>query len=88
MDEESFAFGSFRLIPAQRVLVEDGKPLQLGSRALETSPLMSFATSDFPAKFATASTKPLPSLSTHKTTAADAIALAPRDLLQPPPRPK
>jgi len=35
MDEESFAFGSFRLIPAQRMLLEDGKPLRLGSRALE-----------------------------------------------------
>jgi predicted ATPase/DNA-binding winged helix-turn-helix (wHTH) protein len=35
MDEESFAFGSFRLIPAQRVLLEDGKPLRLGSRALD-----------------------------------------------------
>jgi hypothetical protein len=27
MDEETFAFGSFRLIPAQRVLIEDGEPL-------------------------------------------------------------
>src|SRR6266446_1799228 len=35
MDEESFAFGSFRLIPAQRMLLEDGKPLRLGSRALD-----------------------------------------------------
>jgi predicted ATPase/DNA-binding winged helix-turn-helix (wHTH) protein len=35
MDEESFAFGSFRLIPAQRMLLEDGKPLRLGSRALQ-----------------------------------------------------
>jgi predicted ATPase/DNA-binding winged helix-turn-helix (wHTH) protein len=33
MDEESFIFGSFRLIPAQRRLSEDGKPLRLGSRA-------------------------------------------------------
>jgi hypothetical protein len=32
MDEETFAFGSFRLIPAQRMLFEDGKPLRLGSR--------------------------------------------------------
>jgi predicted ATPase/DNA-binding winged helix-turn-helix (wHTH) protein len=30
-----FAFGSFRLIPGQRVLLEDGKPLRLGSRALD-----------------------------------------------------
>jgi DNA-binding winged helix-turn-helix (wHTH) protein len=36
MDEEVFAFGSFRLIPAQRLLFEDGKPVGLGSRALDT----------------------------------------------------
>src|ERR1700737_4725633 len=35
MDEETFAFGSFRLIPAQRILLDDGKPLRLGSRALD-----------------------------------------------------
>ncbi len=35
MDEETFAFGSFRLIPAQRMLLEDGEPLRLGSRALD-----------------------------------------------------
>jgi predicted ATPase len=35
VDEENFAFGSFRLIPAQRMLLEDGKPLRLGSRALD-----------------------------------------------------
>src|SRR5215469_5937008 len=35
MDEEVFAFGSFRLIPAQRMLSEDGKPLRLGGRALD-----------------------------------------------------
>src|SRR5215471_15544364 len=35
MDEEVFAFGSFRLVPGQRVLLEDGKPLRLGSRALD-----------------------------------------------------
>src|SRR5881227_636389 len=35
MDEETFAFGSFRLIPAQRMLLEEGKPLRLGSRALD-----------------------------------------------------
>ena len=35
MDEEAFAFGSFRLIPAQRALSEDGKPVRLGSRALD-----------------------------------------------------
>jgi predicted ATPase/DNA-binding winged helix-turn-helix (wHTH) protein len=35
VDGESFAFGSFRLIPAQRMLLEGGKPLRLGSRALD-----------------------------------------------------
>jgi DNA-binding winged helix-turn-helix (wHTH) protein len=35
MDEGTFTFGSFRLIPAQRVLLEDGKPLRLSSRALD-----------------------------------------------------
>jgi DNA-binding winged helix-turn-helix (wHTH) protein len=35
MDEETFAFGAFRLIPAQRMLFEDGRPLRLGSRALD-----------------------------------------------------
>ena len=35
VNEETFAFGSFRLIPAQRTLLEDGKPLRLGSRALD-----------------------------------------------------
>jgi predicted ATPase/DNA-binding winged helix-turn-helix (wHTH) protein len=35
VDEETFAFGSFCLIPAQRMLLEDGKPLRLGSRALD-----------------------------------------------------
>ena len=36
MEEETFRFGSFLLIPAQRVLLgEDGEPLRLGSRAFE-----------------------------------------------------
>jgi len=35
MDEEIFTFGSFRLIPAQRALLDDGKPLRLGNRALD-----------------------------------------------------
>ena len=35
MDEEIFAFGSFRLVPAQRKLLDDGKPLRLGSRAMD-----------------------------------------------------
>ena len=34
-EEVTFAFGSFRLVPAQRLLLEDGKPLRLGSRALD-----------------------------------------------------
>ncbi len=35
MDEEVFAFGAFRLIPAQRALFEEGKALRLGSRAFD-----------------------------------------------------
>ncbi|MBV8335710.1 MAG: winged helix-turn-helix domain-containing protein, partial [Alphaproteobacteria bacterium] len=35
MDEESFAFGTFRLIPAQRMLLDEGKPLRLGSGAFD-----------------------------------------------------
>jgi predicted ATPase/DNA-binding winged helix-turn-helix (wHTH) protein len=35
LDEEVFTFGSFRLVPAQRTLLDDGKPLRLGSRALD-----------------------------------------------------
>ncbi len=35
MHEEVFTFGSFRLIPAQRMLSEDGKPVRLGGRALD-----------------------------------------------------
>src|SRR5215472_6847289 len=35
MDEESFVFGSLRLVPAQRLLLNSGKSLRLGSRALE-----------------------------------------------------
>jgi DNA-binding winged helix-turn-helix (wHTH) protein len=35
MDEEAFAFGSFRLIPAQRMLLSNGKPVRLGSRAFD-----------------------------------------------------
>jgi hypothetical protein len=34
-DTEVFTFGSFRLMPKQRTLLSDGKPLQLGSRALD-----------------------------------------------------
>jgi predicted ATPase/DNA-binding winged helix-turn-helix (wHTH) protein len=33
--ERAICFGSFRLLSAQRLLLEDGKPLRLGSRALE-----------------------------------------------------
>src|ERR1700737_3779946 len=35
VDEEVLVFGSFRLVAAQRMLLEDGKPLRLGSRALD-----------------------------------------------------
>src|SRR5215813_11663715 len=35
MDEEVFAFGSFRVVPAQRMLLEYGKPLRVGSRSLD-----------------------------------------------------
>jgi predicted ATPase/DNA-binding winged helix-turn-helix (wHTH) protein len=35
VDDETFIFGSFRLIPAQRALLDDGKPLRLGNRALD-----------------------------------------------------
>ena len=35
MTSESFAFGSFRLLPTERALLDNGKPLRLGSRALE-----------------------------------------------------
>jgi DNA-binding winged helix-turn-helix (wHTH) protein len=35
VDDETFVFASFRLIPAQRMLLEDGRPLRLGSRALD-----------------------------------------------------
>jgi TolB-like protein len=35
MDEVVFVFGAFRLLPAQRILLEDGKPVHVGSRALD-----------------------------------------------------
>jgi predicted ATPase/DNA-binding winged helix-turn-helix (wHTH) protein len=35
VDDKTFVFGSFRLIPVQRMLLDDGKPLRLGSRALD-----------------------------------------------------
>ena len=35
MDDAAFTFGSFRLDPAERLLLKEGKPLRLGSRALE-----------------------------------------------------
>jgi predicted ATPase/DNA-binding winged helix-turn-helix (wHTH) protein len=35
VDDDTFVFGRFRLVPSQRALLEDGKPLRLGSRALE-----------------------------------------------------
>src|SRR5258706_10359852 len=33
--ERALAFGPFRLIPSQKVLLENDKPVRLGSRALE-----------------------------------------------------
>src|ERR1700675_547791 len=33
--ERAICFGSFQLLPAQRLLLEGNKPLRLGSRALE-----------------------------------------------------
>ena len=35
LDEKRFAFGPFVAIPAQRLLLEDGRQVQLGSRALD-----------------------------------------------------
>ncbi len=35
MSDEHFVFGPFRLAVAQRMLLEDGEPLRLGSRALD-----------------------------------------------------
>ena len=34
-EEHAICFGPFRLIPAQRLLLEGEKPLRLGSRALD-----------------------------------------------------
>ena len=33
--DETYIFGSFQLFPAQRLLLDSGRPLRLGSRALE-----------------------------------------------------
>jgi hypothetical protein len=33
--DEAFVFGSFQLISAQRLLLDDGKPLRLGGRGLD-----------------------------------------------------
>ena len=35
MAEETYVFGSYQLVPAQRLLLNSGKSLRLGSRALE-----------------------------------------------------
>lgn len=35
MNSEAFVFGSFRLMPTERALLDDGKLLRLGSRALD-----------------------------------------------------
>jgi predicted ATPase/DNA-binding winged helix-turn-helix (wHTH) protein len=36
MDERAISFGSFRLLPSRRLLLEGGHPVRLGSRALDT----------------------------------------------------
>ena len=35
MTEAAYLFGSFQLVPAQRLLLDGGRPVQLGSRALD-----------------------------------------------------
>src|SRR5437899_10214948 len=35
MDERAISFGSFRLLPSQRLLLEGDQPMRLGSRALD-----------------------------------------------------
>ena len=35
MADETYVFGSYQLVPAQRLLLNSGKSLRLGSRALE-----------------------------------------------------
>jgi DNA-binding winged helix-turn-helix (wHTH) protein len=35
MDERAIAFGPFRLVPAERLLLEDERPVRLGSRAFD-----------------------------------------------------
>src|SRR6266699_6074302 len=35
MDERTISFGSFRLLPSQRLLLEGDQPVRLGSRALD-----------------------------------------------------
>jgi predicted ATPase/DNA-binding winged helix-turn-helix (wHTH) protein len=35
VEKETYAFGSFRLMPTQRTLLDGGRPLHLGSRALD-----------------------------------------------------
>ncbi|MBV8132059.1 MAG: winged helix-turn-helix domain-containing protein, partial [Alphaproteobacteria bacterium] len=35
VEAKSFAFGPFRLLPARRMLLQDGKPARLGSRAFD-----------------------------------------------------
>src|SRR5690242_9170431 len=35
MDEQAISFGPYRLLPTQRLLLEGGKPVRLGSRALD-----------------------------------------------------
>ena len=35
MDERAISFGSFSLLPSQRLLLEDDQPVRLGSRAFD-----------------------------------------------------
>src|SRR5690242_10666003 len=35
MDEQAISFGPYRLLPTQRLLLEGGKPVRLGSRAFD-----------------------------------------------------
>ena len=35
MAEAAYLFGSFQLVPAQRLLLDSGRPVQLGNRALD-----------------------------------------------------
>ena len=38
--ERAISFGPFRLVPTQRLLLEDDNPVRVGSRALDILPLL------------------------------------------------